>query len=158
MRRLLFVSALLGMVLFTSQGTRAQDPFAEHYIAGLKGLRSAHLVFGVAGKGPLNLKELADFITVELARALPGFKLIEDPKVPNWLKVSFITTARGSYPTTLNVYRWVTLLDTKTDLLAVTWTRTLLDAGDRPESQASVKEILQTLLTSFAADYIKANR
>ena len=158
-RRVLQLSAVLGVLLFTSQTGRAQDVMAEHRIRGLKKLSSVFLVFGVndkTDKHVFNEKELADFITVALARDVRTLTVKQDPSTRDWLELSLILTDRGA-SVEVCVHRWVRLLGTDTDFLATTWQKSQLSLGSNVGLSA-IKGTVQDLLTSFAADYIRANQ
>jgi hypothetical protein len=159
MRRVLQLSAVLGVLLFTSQTGRAQDVMAEHRIRGLKKLSSVFLVFGVNDKTEkhvFNEKELADFITVALARDVRALTVKQDSNTPDWLELSLILTDRGA-SVEICVRRWVRLLGTDTDFLATTWQKSQLNVGGTTDLFA-IKRTVQDLLTSFAADFIRANQ
>ena len=137
----------------------AQDVLRSHQINSLKGLESVAIVFTASDESQAlsNIRDLGDSIEVMLAKDAPRLKIAEDPGngVP-WLRVSYNVRQQGGGVFTLTLYRWVKL--NSADLFAPVWTsyQGWFGASTSGTSQV-VRETLQTLLTRFAADYIRAN-
>jgi hypothetical protein len=157
-RRLLRLGAVLGVLLFTSQVGRAQDVLAEQQILGLRGLNSVYVVFSVSDKTKEQIfrqQDVANFVTVALARDVRKLKVSGDPKTAEWLEVSVVLRDNAAF-IDIRVHRWVTLIGTRTDFFATAWGNSTLVSGGTL-TMSKLKEAVQTLLTSFAADYIRAN-
>ena len=157
-RRLLWLFAVCVFLLSTSQVGRAQDVLAEQQILGLRGLSAVYLVFSVSDKSKEQIfrqQDVANFITVALARDVRKLKVTGDPKTADWLEVAVVLRDSAAF-VDLRVHRWVTLTGTWTDFFATAWANSTLVSGGTL-SMSKLKEAVQTLLTSFAADYIRAN-
>ena len=132
-----------------------QDVLADHRVRGLKGLSAVTIVF--RPNTPTEIiseKEWADMVEVRLHRDVPELKLMDTNNAP-WLKLSVITTHAGG-SLELSVYRWVRILDSKEEILAKVWSDSRTLFGKL--SKKSLQESLNTLLTSFAADYVRSKR
>ena len=148
----------IGCLLTSVQSAHAQDALASQKIDGLRGVRSAALVFRMNDKTSIDVKSLSDVIIAELAKSIPAFKMTDAPEhSPNWVEISIIGSGAATV-VKVSVYRWVTLLGTKTDFIATTWENLRLRVGGLDSTQEAAKDLLHDLLTSFAADYIRANQ
>jgi hypothetical protein len=136
---------------------KAQDPFAKQKLTGVKGLKSVALVIRPNTKKELiGSKELGDSTEVGLHARMPELKIEPDPsKATAWLEVSIIT-ADGGGSLELSVYRWVKVLDSGEEMSAKVWWDSRIILGT--VSKKDIEETLETLLTSFAADYLRANK
>jgi|RhiMetdeSRZDD1v2_1073273.scaffolds.fasta_scaffold462333_3 hypothetical protein len=157
MLRRLSVSTIVGLLFFTALDSYAQDPLAEQRIRGLKGLRSVALV--VQRKDELQIvndKEVSDIIQVALSRDVRNL-VVKDKaeEASDWLLLLYVVAKGGGY-VRLSAQRRVTLYGTNTDLVAETWHAERVMVGT--VTALSFNETVRTLLTGFAADYIRANQ
>jgi len=156
MRRLIFVTAFLAGFVIRFEPCFGEDPLAATKVSVLKGLRSVALLVRASTPNEMaNAGEWSDMATVGLARNAPAIK-ISDSNSANvdWLVVEVRTTDRGAV-LTLYLHRWVRVRDSGEEVFAPVWSDyTALFGG---VSKSDLKGALDTLLTSFAADYLRAN-
>jgi len=130
----------------------AQDPLREHRIKALKSLDSVGNVLRPnALVEVLSQKEINDLITVELKQKIPQLKLQTESS--NWLELSYITVSSVCF-IELSLYRWATVIDSSEDIYTEVWADQRVIVGC---SRESFRETVDTLTTSFAADYYRAN-
>jgi hypothetical protein len=133
-----------------------QDVLAAHKVNALKGLRSVAVVLRPNTPRELaSLKEWGDVIEVGLHRKVPDLVVSDTSKSSDWFELSIITTDAGGF-VEICLYRWVTVLVSGEDVFAKVWWESRVIFGS--VSKQAVQESLDTLLTSFAADYIRSKR
>lgn len=135
----------------------AQDALAASRVSALKGLRSLAVVIRPnTPKEVATVKEWGDMVTVGLARNAPGITISDSASSPStaWLELSVMTTERGAV-LHLSLYRWV-LVNPGEGAFAPVWSDLRAQFG--VVSKSSLEESSAGLLTSFAADYLRANR
>lgn len=160
MRRHYVAFALAGIFFSISTFTYAQDPLEESRIKGLSGLHSVALVFRPNDDAKVtNTKELGDFIRVALARDIKSLKIADSASAASsWLLLTYIITDHGA-SIRLSAFRWVTLNEApRSEFAAETWSDQRLLVGGGKLEMSDITETLQKLLTSFAADYNRANQ
>ncbi|GAN32368.1 MAG: hypothetical protein UZ01_01888 [Candidatus Brocadia sinica] len=134
----------------------SQDAFAEHKIKGLKGLRNLSVVIEPSTQKDIDsLKEWVDMVELGLHRKAPEITLSEVKKSSAWLVLSIATTEEGCF-LELSIFRWVKVLDTGEEIFSKTWWDSRIIFGD--VTRKSMQDALDILLTSFAADYLRAKR
>lgn len=148
--------SLAVLLLGTARSIGAQDIFAQHKINALKGLSGVLIVnrpnvqFEV-----LSPKELSDYLEVAVRRNLPELRVKSTVEESiDWLEFSHVTTNVGAY-LQLTIYRWVTVTASKEEVFAPVWSESIGIFG-RPNKKHFL-ETIDGLITSFAADYLRAN-
>ena len=147
---------VLLILLFSCQAVTAQEFQAEQKIKALKKLTSVAIVLRPNARTEvLSFKELGDLIEAGLGQKVPKVKTMSASDTSNWLVLSYITTADGG-EASLTLYRHVIITESGETTDAAVWddSRIILNGV----SQATLKEVIVTLLTAFAADYYRANR
>lgn len=147
---------LLATPLILPDPCFGQDPLAKHKISGLKGLRT--LVIVVRPNTPrqiASLKEWEDMVEVGLRRNVPELNRSDAPTASAWLELSVITTDAGGF-LELSVYRWVRVLSSGEEIFSKVWWDSRAVFGG--VSKKSLQDMLDALITSFAADYFRAKR
>lgn len=135
--------------------SQAQDVLRKDRITALKGLRELAVVFRPKAESEvLTSRELADLMTLGLKQKAPRLKEIRHEKAQSWLELSYITYQQGGL-VELSLYRWVRLVDTGESIFAKVWNDQRVVLGGFPREE--FKDVLDTLLTSFGADYARAN-
>jgi hypothetical protein len=86
---------------------------------------------------------------------MPALKLTDSKNSYSWLAVEYRTQASGGL-IRLALYRWVVISDTGERAFTATWDSSLLVTGRL--NRQDFKEALEELLTTFAADYYRANQ
>jgi len=134
----------------------AQDELSVHKVNALKGLNSIDIVIRPnTPREILTLKEWEDIIEVSLHRKIPSLAVSGTKKFSNWFELSIITTDVGAFME-ISLYRWVKILTSGEDVFAKVWWDSRAIFGG--VSKQYLKQSLDDLLTSFAADYLRANR
>lgn len=147
--------AFVIMVAFSPRPLEAQDILSKHKVRGLQGLRTVTIV--VRPNTPREVatpKEWSDLAQVRLHRDIPELKFSPE-NTANWLEISVLTTADGG-EIGLYLYRWVTVHESGEETFAKVWWDSRLIFGGI--SRKSAEEALETLLTGFAADYLRAQQ
>ncbi len=157
MRRSFLVTALLAGLIVRVEPCFGQDALANSRVTALKGLRSFAVVLRPNGPEVATVKEWGDMVTVELAKIAPTIIVSDSTESPGmpWLELTVVTTDRGGV-LVLSVYRWVRALGSSEDMFAPVWWDLRGQSG--VVSRSSLHGSLSTLLTAFAADYLRANR
>lgn len=156
MKHVLLTLVLLATAVFLTEPCLGQDPLAEHKIRGLKGLRTLAVVVRPNTPGEIaTLKEWVDMVELGLHRDVPELKVSDATNARDWLELSVITTDAGGF-LQLSVYRWAKILDSGEDVFSNVWSDSRVVFGG--VSKRSLRESLDALLTSFAADYFRAKR
>jgi hypothetical protein len=153
-RRVTFLVLLL--LSFVPCYGSAQDAFAEHRVNGLKGLRNVALV--IRANTPhevFTLKEWADLVELGLQRNAPDLTVLEPKASQNWLELSVVTTDQGAV-VEVSLLRWVKVLASGQEVIAKVWSQSRMTFGG--VSKNAMRESIDTLLTSFAADYARSKR
>jgi hypothetical protein len=156
MKGLLFALAFLLLTVVLVQPCSSQDPLAKHMVNGLKELRAAAPVLRLNLQNTtLTEKEWCDMILVGLHRAVPELKLPDPKDCSDWLELSVITSSTGA-ELAVSVLRRVKILDSGEEVVAKVWwdSRAIFNGV----SKEALREGLDVLLTSFAADYLRANK
>ena len=134
----------------------SQDVLAEHKVRGLKGLAIVAVV--IRANTPhevMSLSELGDFLEVGLQRRVTDLRIAEPASAPNWMELSIVSTEQGGLAG-ISVYRWVKVVESGEETMSkVWWDERVLLGGI---SKQSLQQTLDTLLTAFAADYLRAKR
>ncbi len=94
-------------------------------------------------------------VELGLHRDVPELKVSDATNARDWLELSVITTDAGGF-LQLSVYRWAKILDSGEDVFSNVWSDSRVVFGG--VSKRSLRESLDALLTSFAADYFRAKR
>jgi len=144
------------MTAIISQPSLGQDVLGTHKVNALKGLRSVAIV--VRPNTPrevATLKEWGDMVEVNLHRNVPALTVVGTEKSQNWLELSIITTDAGGF-VEISLYRWVKVLSSGEEIVAKVWWDSRSIFGG--VSKHAIKESLDALLTSFAADYLRSTR
>lgn len=157
MNRVLTILVFLILPIMASQSCLGQDALATEKVNALKGLRSVAIVLRLNTPREIaSLKEWGDMIEVGLHRRVPDLIVVSDiNKAPNWFELNLITTNDGGF-VEVSLYRWVKVLASGEEVVAKVWwdARVIL----RGVSKQAVQESIDTLLTSFAADYLRSKR
>lgn len=155
-----FVSKFLMFLIpavMASQSCLGQDALAADKVNALKDLRSVAIVLRLNTPREIaSLKEWGDMIEVGLHRRVPDLIVVSDTKkAPNWFELNIITTNEGGF-VEISVYRWVRVLASGEEVVAKVWWDARAIFGG--VSKQAVQESIDTLLTSFAADYLRSKR
>lgn len=151
------LSLLVSVCFFWPSTVHGQDPMRDHRITALKGLKDVALVVRPNVKSEvLSHKEIFDAYELNLKQRISELqvnKRAENSK--NWLELSYITLSKGGF-VEISLYRWVTVIATGEDVFAKVWDdkRVILRAFERDD----LRETIDTLLISFAADFVRANQ
>jgi len=94
-------------------------------------------------------------VEVNLHRNVPALTVVGTEKSQNWLELSIITTDAGGF-VEISLYRWVKVLSSGEEIVAKVWWDSRSIFGG--VSKHAIKESLDALLTSFAADYLRSTR
>lgn len=130
-----------------------QNILEGHKVRGLKGITGISVVLSVNTLTEFfTTKEWTDIVELGLHSKVPELNLRDTNDAP-WLELSVITTRTGGN-LELSVYRWVRVLDSKEEILAKVWWDSRAVYGNL--SKKGLKEELNILLTSFAADYVRS--
>ena len=155
MARALFALALIVMQLILAEPSFGQAALAEHKIRALKGLRTlAVVLLPNTPREVVTPKEWGDMVEVGLHRHLPALKFLRPTDTSDWLELSVITTDAGG-SLELSLYRWVQVVASGEEIVAKVWWDSRGIFGS--VSRRALQESLDALLTSFAADYLRAN-
>jgi hypothetical protein len=93
---------------------------------------------------------------VESTPNVPGLTLLSNAEnAPAWLELRIVTSDAGGF-LEVSVYRWVKVLASGEDIFSKVWWDSRAIFGG--VSKRALQEALDTLLTSFAADYFRAKR
>ena len=146
---------LIGMLLVAT--VHAQDLVIEGKNKGLKGVNTVAVV--VRPNTPrevVPMGELFNMVRVRLHRDLPDLKLSDTAEnTPTWLELNIVTTDTGG-SLELSLHRWVKVTDTGDEIFTKVWWDSRHIFGGI--SKASLKDALDSLLTKFAADRLRAGR
>ena len=155
MRRFLaFLVFLLSAV--APQLCLGQDVLAAHKGNALKGLRSVAVVIRHnTPREVASLKELRDMVEVGLHQKVPDLMVSDTIKSSDWFELNIITTDAGAF-VEIGLYRWVRVLASGEEVFAKVWSDSRASFG--PVSKQNLQEALDSLLTSFAADYLRSKR
>jgi len=153
----LFYGLVAFIILVPAGPTNSQNPLRKYQIAGLRDLKDLKVVFQPHSQNIelLTMKELDDLITVFLRQKIPKLNPSQHEKVTTWLALEYRTPPNGGF-IRLVLYRWAIISDTRDELFMAAWDDSRLVTGT-PNRQV-FKEILESLLTGFAADYYRANQ
>lgn len=158
MRRLPTLLGALAAMVVVSASALAQDILAEHKRTGLKGLSSVEIVWRLPESNDQDaIATWSKALRIGLRSRVPGLDAKEDSQeLDDWLEVHIVQTPLGAF-LELNVYRRVMQVDSSTTFLTKIWwdQRFIFGSGVQ---QSQVVDSLNTLVTSFAADYHLANR
>jgi|GEM_PF-3457521 hypothetical protein len=144
------------IVVMNFQPCLGQDVLGTQKVNALKGLRSIAIVIRPnTPREVATLKEWSDMIEVGLHRNVPGLAVSGTEKSPNWLELSIVTTDAGGL-IEISLYRWVKILASGEEVFAKVWWDSQAIFGG--VSKQALQQSLDALLTSFAADYLLANR
>ena len=132
----------------------AQDFRDEHRVKSLKGLRDVAIVIRAnAPKEVATISEFGDMVRVSLARNAPGLQVVSTQDTSTWLELSVITAEAGG-SVEVSLYRWVTVRASGESVLAKVWDRSEAMCGG--VSRQAMRESIESLLTRFGADYLRA--
>lgn len=151
------LSGLVTLVILAApEHLCAQDNLRTHRIAGLRKLPEVALVLQPGDRNVelLTTKEIGDIVFVFLKTKIPSLKLARLEDWSSWLEVEYRTQTNGGL-IRVALYRWVTISGTGESVLTTTWHNSLLVTGRL--NRQDFKEALEEVLTSFAADYYRAN-
>jgi len=155
MKRALLTATVLAASAFMARPCVAQDPLSQHKVRGLKNLHSIAIVLrSNTPKEIASPKEWSDFLAVGLHQMVPDLIIAPSAdSASDWMELNIVTTDAGAF-LELSVYRWVRLLATGDRVFTKVWwdQRVILGATDR----TLLHDPLDALLTSFAADYLRA--
>jgi len=130
-----------------------QDVLREHRINALKGLKEVrHWHQSNVRYEVLTTEEIADLVTLGLKQKIPRLSVKEE--ADSWFVVSYVMSTEGG-AVGIRLYRWATLTDTGKKLLTPVWIGERYILGSM--TREAFRESLDTVLTRFAADYIRAN-
>ena len=136
---------------------RSQDILAQHRIDALKALSEISIVLRPNAQSEvLPVREVGDYLEVTVRRRLPELRIsANSASVPAWLELSYISTDRGA-TLELRMYRWATLVASKKVVFVPVWSdfRGIFGSYDKER----FLETVDILVTSLAADYLRANR
>jgi hypothetical protein len=89
-----------------------------------------------------------------LRRNVPELKIqADDRTAQGWIELSSITTEGGCF-LELSVFRWVKVMDSGEEIFTKVWWNQRTGFGET--TREHLKEFIDILLTSFAADYYRA--
>lgn len=158
MKRNILVLATAFAALAQAQLCTAQDALADSRVAALRALQSVAIVVRpTIRKEILTVPECADIIEIALAQKVPALDVSDstDSEGVAWLEVMLMTSESGTV-IELSVYRWVKVQDSGEVIFAPVWSKMTAHYGEGTRSK--IEGILHGLTTSFAADYLRANR
>jgi len=146
---------LVILVCISWAGTaHAQDPMQDHRITALKELKDVQLLLRPNVKEEvLSDKEILDTFELNMKKRIAELQVNQNSK--NWLVLSYITYPNGGL-VEVSLYRWVTIIATGEDVFAAVWDdkRIIIGRFERND----LREFIDTLLVSFAADFMRANK
>lgn len=154
MKHTLLAFVFLAAQVILTEACFGQDPLAEHKITGLKKLLTIAVVLRLNTPREIaSPKEWNDMVLLGLHRHAPDLKVADTTNAPAWLELNVATTDAGGF-LQLSVYRWVKVLDSGDKTFAKVWWDSR--AGFGHISRSSLQELLDELLVSFSADYLRA--
>ncbi len=159
MNRVAIAAACFAAVLGIAESAFSQDILAEHKIRALKGLKTVAIVVRPGGSlsednASTSRKEWSDRLEVMLSQAIPSLGRSDTDRA--WLELNLVTSDRGA-ALELSLYRWTTIVDSGEVVFSRVWTSGVYSFfGSAPNEE--LKKMLDKALTSFAADYLRANR
>jgi hypothetical protein len=101
----------------------------------------------------MSLKEWDDLLRVDLHQRAPTLLVADTAGAQDWLELSVVTTDMGGV-LDLSVYRWVRVLSSGEVIFSKVWSDQRLVIGGI--SRNRLRDVLDALITSIAADYQKA--
>ena len=133
-----------------------QDVLAEHKIRSLRGLSSVAIVIRPStDQDRANVKEWGDRLEVALTRAVPSLGRSKTDDAKAWLELVVVSTSSGA-ALELGLYRWARIIDSGEEVFSKVWSDSKFMFGS--PSDSSLRESLDQLVTSLAADLARANR
>jgi hypothetical protein len=129
----------------------------DHKITALKGLKDVALVLRPNVKlEVLSHKEIVDTCELNLKQRIPELQVKANAQSSNnWLEISYITLSGGGF-VEISLYRSVIVIATGEVVYAKVWDDKRLFLGQY--NRDNLRECLDTLLISFGADFVRANR
>src|SRR5262245_52066940 len=150
-----FVFGLLVFVLLSTAPQLCTQELEAHRIAGLRRLPELAIVLRPTGKELLTMKEIHDIAFVFIKAKIPVLKFSDTKNASAWLEIQYITAADGGL-IRLALHRWIVITGTGEEAFRPIWDNLLLITGQF--TRQHFQETLERLLTSFAADYYRANQ
>ncbi len=148
---------LIAVCLFWTSVAQGQDVLRKHKITALKGLEDIYIVLRPnVMTEVISQREIVDTCELNLRQRLPELRIrkkIENAR--NWLELSYITTQHGGF-VEISLYRWVKVITTGEDVFTSVWNdkKVIFGSVDR----GSLRDAIETILVSFAVDFMRANQ
>ena len=156
MNRIVIAAAFLSTTIGVAAPGASQDVLAEHKIRSLKGLAALAIVIRPSTDRDIaSVKEWGDRLEVGLSRSIPSLGRSKTDNARAWLELGMVTTSSGA-ALELSLYRWTRIIDSGEEVFSKVWSDSRFSFG--PTSDASLRDSLEKLVTSFSADYLRANR
>jgi hypothetical protein len=152
----LLSTAVFALILSFPGIAQAQDFRDEHRVRALRNMKDVAIVVRAnTPKEVASISEFADMVQVSLGRNAPSLRVMSTENSSNWLEISVIAAEQGG-KVEISVYRWVRLRATGEDVVAKVWDRSESIFGG--VSRQAMRESIETLVTRFSADYLRATR
>jgi hypothetical protein len=147
---------LLAVLAASAPLAYAQDPLSESRINALTGLPSVGLVLRLNTPVEVfSMKEWSNIVEILVRQNVPDLQLVAAEESPNWLELSIVSSERGG-AIELAVHRWAKVSATGQEVVAKVWSESRFVFGS--VSKSSMRESLDSLVLSLAADYSRAKR
>jgi hypothetical protein len=134
----------------------AADVLKPDQIKSLRGLKEIYLVYRPGDTRITNFQELVDHISLSLRRKVP--ELREKKDADAWMEISYSETELGAY-VAIYVHQWAKLQRSDERLFVATWHsyKSTFGKMDADGIKQHLRSMSDDILTSFAADYYRAN-
>jgi len=160
-RNMLLSIMIYACFLLLTETSFSQGPLDTEKIKGVKGLKTVAVVIEPTDKPNIEriigIKDLGDMVEVGLHNRVPELR----PGTPaeetdNWLSLEIYTTEDCAV-LGISLYRRVKVLDSGEETISKVWWDQRFASGGKVDKKY-LQEMLDTLLTRFAADYLRANQ
>lgn len=104
----------------------------------------------------VTVTEAADIVQADVNRALPDFQIVRNVEGARaWMELGIVTAPEGGM-VELAVYRWVRIEGINDDVFTKVWSESRLVL--RGVNRTILREAIDSLVTTFAADYLRAKK
>jgi hypothetical protein len=135
-----------------------QDVLSEQRINGLKGLKEVALIERSSSKADevIPTRDVFDHFILQTQRKLPELSVKKAEEAPAWVELSIIVAPHSAFAE-ISVYRWALIPSVKDQVVVKAW-----DASqafvEGAITVAKMRDLIDTLLTKLALDYLTANK